>query len=224
MAEDLYYYGLRFYDPSLQRWINQDPIGEAGGINLYGFVSNDPINRFDPYGESDNNRPPVRLFPGRAPSYGPPRQEPILWLPILIGPPRQPIDVAREKIGSWDYSSRPSQFMLSPPNWWFQPQCNRFIADCISKCSTFPAPLIDDGEGGKRYPLAEEWANPNVSIPGFGPPHENPQPGDVVTDGNHLGFLGEEGFIEPPTLNGPVKVLPIGNPIWNPKIGRSPLK
>lgn len=43
----LYYYGFRFYDPSLQRWINQDPIGEVGGINLYGFVGNDPVNFVD---------------------------------------------------------------------------------------------------------------------------------------------------------------------------------
>ena len=42
--------GFRFYDPSLQRWINQDPIGEAGGINLYGFVGNDPVNNIDPLG------------------------------------------------------------------------------------------------------------------------------------------------------------------------------
>jgi RHS repeat-associated protein len=34
----LYYYGFRFYDPNLQRWINRDPIGEVGGINLYGFL------------------------------------------------------------------------------------------------------------------------------------------------------------------------------------------
>jgi RHS repeat-associated protein len=38
----LYYYGFRFYDPSLGRWINRDPLGEAGGINLYGFVHNNP--------------------------------------------------------------------------------------------------------------------------------------------------------------------------------------
>ena len=31
-------YGLRWYDPNLQRWINRDPDGEAGGINFYGFV------------------------------------------------------------------------------------------------------------------------------------------------------------------------------------------
>ena len=30
--------------------INRDPIGEAGGINLYGFVGNDPVNRIDSYG------------------------------------------------------------------------------------------------------------------------------------------------------------------------------
>jgi RHS repeat-associated protein len=40
----LYYFGYRFYDPNLQRWLNQDPLGEAGGINLYGFVGNSPIN------------------------------------------------------------------------------------------------------------------------------------------------------------------------------------
>ena len=33
------------------KWPNRDPIGEAGGINLYGFVGNDPIDRVDPLGE-----------------------------------------------------------------------------------------------------------------------------------------------------------------------------
>src|SRR5207249_11803613 len=40
----LSYYGYRFYDPSMQRWLNRDPILEYGGINLYGFVSNDPVD------------------------------------------------------------------------------------------------------------------------------------------------------------------------------------
>ncbi len=46
----LSYYGYRFYDPNLQRWLNEDPIGEEGGINLYGFVGNDPVGQVDPYG------------------------------------------------------------------------------------------------------------------------------------------------------------------------------
>jgi RHS repeat-associated protein len=43
----LYYYGRRFYDPILQRWLNHDPIGEWGGYNLFEFVGNDPINSAD---------------------------------------------------------------------------------------------------------------------------------------------------------------------------------
>jgi len=31
-------------------WLNHDPIGEAGGLNLYGYVGNDPINSYDPVG------------------------------------------------------------------------------------------------------------------------------------------------------------------------------
>jgi uncharacterized protein RhaS with RHS repeats len=39
-----------FYDPSLGRWINRDPVAEAGGINLYGFVANNPVSRGDYWG------------------------------------------------------------------------------------------------------------------------------------------------------------------------------
>jgi len=46
----LYYYGFRYYQPNLQRWLNQDPIGIAGGLNLYGFVGNSPVGRVDIYG------------------------------------------------------------------------------------------------------------------------------------------------------------------------------
>jgi len=48
----MYYYGYRFYDPNLQRWINRDPIEEAGGINLYAFVQHDPLNFTDSFGLS----------------------------------------------------------------------------------------------------------------------------------------------------------------------------
>jgi len=49
----LYYYGYRFYNPVFGRWINRDPIGEDGGINLYTFTKNSPINRFDKLGLKD---------------------------------------------------------------------------------------------------------------------------------------------------------------------------
>ena len=49
-----YAYGYRFYDPNLQRWLNRDPIGENGGINLFGFVENSPAGFVDPFGFTDN--------------------------------------------------------------------------------------------------------------------------------------------------------------------------
>ena len=46
----IYYYGYRYYEPNLQRWLNRDPIGENGGLNLYAYVGNNPINYYDPLG------------------------------------------------------------------------------------------------------------------------------------------------------------------------------
>lgn len=40
----------RFYDSDLGRWLSRDPIAESGGINLYGYVQNNPVNVTDPLG------------------------------------------------------------------------------------------------------------------------------------------------------------------------------
>jgi hypothetical protein len=38
------------YDPTIGRWLNRDPIGEDGGINLYQYASNNPTRFVDPLG------------------------------------------------------------------------------------------------------------------------------------------------------------------------------
>jgi hypothetical protein len=43
----LVYYGLRYYSPTLGRFINKDPIEEQGGLNLYGFCANNGVNCWD---------------------------------------------------------------------------------------------------------------------------------------------------------------------------------
>ena len=44
--------GLRYYNPSTGRWLNRDPIGELGGVNLYQASRNSNPNAVDPYGLS----------------------------------------------------------------------------------------------------------------------------------------------------------------------------
>lgn len=46
-ATGLYYYGLRYYAPWLQRWTNPDPAGIADGLNLYRMVANNPTSYSD---------------------------------------------------------------------------------------------------------------------------------------------------------------------------------
>ena len=76
----LHYNWNRFYDPEVGRYISADPIGLDGGMNLYSYVQNNPVNAIDPFGlaliyngsgtgipykpEHDGNKPPSMCDPG----------------------------------------------------------------------------------------------------------------------------------------------------------------
>jgi RHS repeat-associated protein len=45
-----YYYGYRYYNPLLGRWVNRDPIEEEGGVNIYSLLANDGVNGIDVLG------------------------------------------------------------------------------------------------------------------------------------------------------------------------------
>ena len=49
-ATGTYYRRNRSYDPNTARFTQEDPLGLAGGLNVYGFNGGDPVNFSDPFG------------------------------------------------------------------------------------------------------------------------------------------------------------------------------
>lgn len=106
----------RVYNPALGRWLSRDPIGEAGGLNLYRYVSNDPLQYVDPTGldpvpapvgpDGAPLPPPIPLPPGKD-------GQPNRWVPIPGSDDRPtkwkperpcPSDKGGQPSASWDPS------------------------------------------------------------------------------------------------------------------------
>jgi RHS repeat-associated protein len=52
-ATGLYHMGARFYDPTIGRWLSEDPVQDTynpAALNFYAYVLNNPINWVDPTG------------------------------------------------------------------------------------------------------------------------------------------------------------------------------
>jgi len=85
-APDLLYMRARYYSPSIGRFINKDPIGLMGGMNLYGYVGGNPINLVDPYGLCPKQWAPdwiQRLVPSYG-NYGGPNNTDLTFQKIPI--------------------------------------------------------------------------------------------------------------------------------------------
>jgi RHS repeat-associated protein len=82
----LNYYGYRYYSAGVGRWLGRDPIGEVGGVNIYGAFLGNSIGVIDRDGldnwsdpKSGQNAPPVSVFPPGKPPAPP--------IPIIFGVP-----------------------------------------------------------------------------------------------------------------------------------------
>ena len=64
----LVYYGYRYYDSVYGKWLNRDPIGEAGGLNVFGFLSNQGLYQVDYKGLSTVSLPGGMNTPSPSPS------------------------------------------------------------------------------------------------------------------------------------------------------------
>ncbi|WP_100158945.1 RHS repeat domain-containing protein [Proteus columbae] len=62
----LYYYGYRYYQPWIGRWLSTDPAGTIDGLNLYRMVRNNPVTLHDPDGRAPT--PTSEHFINRLPT------------------------------------------------------------------------------------------------------------------------------------------------------------
>ncbi|MBI3572573.1 MAG: RHS repeat-associated core domain-containing protein [Candidatus Kerfeldbacteria bacterium] len=93
----LYYYRARSYEPKVGRFLQPDPIGLEGGINLYAYVGNNPANWGDPWGLMQLPGDPSGLPPNWTPDpshqdpnggkFADPSGRPLYWHPGQPGAP-----------------------------------------------------------------------------------------------------------------------------------------
>jgi RHS repeat-associated protein len=87
----LSYHQARYYDPSLGRFLSEDPIGFEGGMNFYSYTDNNPVNFLDPSGLQKVMEPPAVETPPvdsplpnpplpPEPYTGPPGSNPAPWI------------------------------------------------------------------------------------------------------------------------------------------------
>lgn len=177
-ASGLYYYGLRYYAPWLQRWINPDPAGKIDGLNFYRFVRNNPVTLFD----SDGRSPPDYLLYGFSDA----RDE--FWPRYTAGVPDTSLltiddlnlvlDISHDQVnsnymgllqrigegievddqsaqwlsgGSPHYLGTPDAAKVMLQSWADYLKENVYSLNIVRKINTY-----DDGSGGGK-PLAEFW-------------------------------------------------------------------
>ena len=96
---ELQFNRARYYSPSLQRFISEDPIGFEGGMNFYAYVHNDPTNATDPYGLQDM---------GAAYRQGPPTWDILKYIYTGDGHASDEVyDAAVKGGGEWFYHNSP---------------------------------------------------------------------------------------------------------------------
>ena len=136
----------RAYDPALGRWIAEDPIGVAGGFNLYNYVRNGPLAAIDPLGlDAVTDDPNVRrclceLW--RDSMYGNDNRERAAWV-INNGGTRNCIR------WPWSAQNRQEQWEGPPP-----PNAEAIV-------HTHPTSGVDPKPGGGDQDASDQTGLPN---------------------------------------------------------------
>ncbi len=166
---NLYFYRARYYDPQIGRFLGEDPIQFDGGFDFYTYADNDPTLFIDPLG-LQNQTPPAK--PPVPPVPHPGTQS-------FIGGTAS----AFKGTGYWQSGWFGGLHGEVKP---FSNKCNIFVGDVLDMNGIGLPKMHAKGE----YPLAEDFGNPK--IPQIGPfviVNGEPQPGDIISDGHHVGIV-----------------------------------
>ena len=168
-SSGLYYYGFRFYEPNLQRWLNRDPIGEQGGINLYAFVTNDPVDFLDPLGLAGFGE--LRMAEAHMGEVNQSALDGMLQSAIR-----------RVRSHEWDFTSKYTNFghVFGRVN-----KCNLFVWAMAQENDAF---VMTNFFKGRYPPLAAHIGDSNTPIPGWIITNR-PIPGAIMSDGFHVGIV-----------------------------------
>jgi RHS repeat-associated protein len=149
----------RAYDPNLGRWLSEDPIGFAGGSNKYAYVSSNPLNSVDIFGED-----------GEAATAG--AADPV---PLPQAPPQTPGKVIQ---GPWAPPAPPPSPGLAAP-WWLPPAIVLSLPTSSNENpdeEPWQGPEYDPQKCKKRARNCTCWGHCSIIQQGLGVPSNIPYP------------------------------------------------
>lgn len=155
----------RYFDPATGQFTQEDPIGLAGGLNLYGFAGGDPVNFSDPFGLCRDN----------AGNELPPDQ-----CRSVTSHEGHSVFRAAVGQGQWTYTLGTTRGMQEKEPWDKIGDCTDFV-EASMRAAGFPATASSWGDRPATFQFK---ANTNYRLLGSS---EQLQQGDVVIHEGHAG-------------------------------------